>query len=218
MLDVLRSILRVTKSIVAVTRHFAFSKRHYFQWWPRVPVSALRRRQKKPLVHPSPPAHCIVSDLPPEILREIFLHCILLPGKWGSFSSRDTPLVLIKVCREWREVAVSTPELWSVLPFLRMYPRLGGDHLQLLFESYLKYSARAALSVRLDLPQHPNDDPSLLLITPYLSRSQHLSIVYFDDFSDLQPFIARTHLPILKTLELELTCRTAYQQRSYLNY
>ncbi|KAF8870083.1 hypothetical protein BD779DRAFT_1479203 [Infundibulicybe gibba] len=43
------------------------------------------------------PKRAPVSDLPPEILREIFLHCILLPGEWGSFSSRDTPLVLTKV-------------------------------------------------------------------------------------------------------------------------
>ncbi|KAF8868921.1 hypothetical protein BD779DRAFT_816572 [Infundibulicybe gibba] len=157
-------------------------------------VSALRRCQRRPLR----PAHCAASDLPPEILGEIFLHCIS-PDEWGSFSSRDAPLLLTKICREWREAALSRPELWSVLPFLRMHPRRG--HLR-LFKLYLEYSARAALSIGFELPRHPDDAPSLSLITPYLSQSQHLNIIYFDDVPDLEPFITHTHFPLLKSLEL----------------
>ncbi|KAF8871500.1 hypothetical protein BD779DRAFT_460068 [Infundibulicybe gibba] len=126
-----------------------------------IPVSALRRRQQKPL-HPSPLVSCAILDLPPEILREIFLHCIP-PGEWGSFSAYDAPWLLLKVCRSWRGVAFSTPKLWSVLPFLRMYPpqpggrpQLGDGHRQLL-KLYLKYSAGATLSIRLELLQRYNN-------------------------------------------------------------
>ncbi|KAF8871506.1 hypothetical protein BD779DRAFT_460254 [Infundibulicybe gibba] len=150
--------------------------------------------------NPSPPARRAVSDFPPEILEKIFLHC-LLPG-WGSYSPRDAPLLLIRVCRSWREVAVSTPLLWSRLPPLQeKYSQYG--NLQ-LFKLYLKYSASAALSIRLEFLQRFDSAPSLLLITPHLSQFQHLSIVHDVDIYGLsEEPTPITHFPRLKTLELE---------------
>ncbi|KAF8868914.1 hypothetical protein BD779DRAFT_816439 [Infundibulicybe gibba] len=75
-----------------------------------------------------------------------------------------------------------------------------GGHPQLL-KLYLKYSARTALSIGFELPQHP-DAPSLPLITPYLPRSQCLKVAYFNDVPDLEPFIAHMHFPLLRSLEL----------------
>ncbi|KAF8872269.1 hypothetical protein BD779DRAFT_1573417 [Infundibulicybe gibba] len=74
-----------------------------------IPVNALRRRQQRS-PHPSPLVRCVAPDLPTEILREIFLYCIP-PGEWGSLSAYDSPWLLLKVCRSWRGVAMSTPEL-----------------------------------------------------------------------------------------------------------
>ncbi|KAJ7036614.1 hypothetical protein C8F04DRAFT_1095119 [Mycena alexandri] len=51
-----------------------------------------------------------ILALPPEILAEIFVHC--LPG---SPDPQDAPYLLCHVCRQFREVAVSTPRLWSSL-------------------------------------------------------------------------------------------------------
>ncbi|PPR00564.1 hypothetical protein CVT24_005468 [Panaeolus cyanescens] len=62
--------------------------------------------------------------LPPEILQEIFLINAprYIPSK---FSSSDIwqedftlPWALTGVCRKWRNVALSTPELWNTLPHL----------------------------------------------------------------------------------------------------
>ncbi|KAJ7200080.1 hypothetical protein B0H12DRAFT_1244514 [Mycena haematopus] len=52
--------------------------------------------------------------LPPEILAEIFLFC--LPSCAGLPNipyPNDAPLVLCGVCRLWRHVALTTPQLWS---------------------------------------------------------------------------------------------------------
>ncbi|KAF8872284.1 hypothetical protein BD779DRAFT_1710347 [Infundibulicybe gibba] len=95
-----------------------------------------------------------------EILAEIFLHC-LPPDKWGSLSAGDAPWLLVKVCRKWREVALSTPELWSRFPFLYTHPRRG----QQLFKFYFEYSAMSPLSIGFELPQHRDNALSLPLIT-----------------------------------------------------
>jgi hypothetical protein len=48
----------------------------------------------------------------PEILSEIFLWCL---GHDLLKSAKSVPVVLGKVCRYWRSVAISTPNLWSSL-------------------------------------------------------------------------------------------------------
>ncbi|KIJ15931.1 hypothetical protein PAXINDRAFT_133313 [Paxillus involutus ATCC 200175] len=50
--------------------------------------------------------------IPPEVLGEIFYHCL---PKTPYITPRDVecPMVLTHVCRHWRDVAMSTPRLWS---------------------------------------------------------------------------------------------------------
>ncbi|KAJ7597760.1 hypothetical protein C8J56DRAFT_920886 [Mycena floridula] len=53
-----------------------------------------------------------IRRLPPEMLQEIFMHC--LPGSsTTSVTSREAPLLLGRVCKTWREISISTPTLWS---------------------------------------------------------------------------------------------------------
>jgi hypothetical protein len=50
----------------------------------------------------------------PEILQEIFIHC--LPVTFNTvMNSSEPPLVLGRVCRQWRYVAYATPTLWSAI-------------------------------------------------------------------------------------------------------
>ncbi|KAG9311575.1 hypothetical protein JVU11DRAFT_7783 [Chiua virens] len=50
--------------------------------------------------------------IPPEVLGEVFYHCL---PKTPYITPRDVecPMVLTRVCRHWRAVALSTPHLWS---------------------------------------------------------------------------------------------------------
>ncbi|KAJ7940156.1 hypothetical protein B0H13DRAFT_1454893, partial [Mycena leptocephala] len=67
--------------------------------------------------------------LPPEILAEIFIHC--LPTQ--EFVTPDlttAPLILCGICRRWREVALSTPKLWNSL-FLQLNTYKTADFCQM---------------------------------------------------------------------------------------
>ncbi|KAJ7476229.1 hypothetical protein FB451DRAFT_269696 [Mycena latifolia] len=52
-----------------------------------------------------------VLTLPVEITSQIFVEC--LPPTPPSASTFDAPLVLGRVCSRWREIALSTPQLWA---------------------------------------------------------------------------------------------------------
>ncbi|PFH46951.1 hypothetical protein AMATHDRAFT_129995, partial [Amanita thiersii Skay4041] len=51
--------------------------------------------------------------LSPEILAEIFVHC--LDQKNISNDIRRCPLLLCRVCSSWQHLALHTPKLWSTL-------------------------------------------------------------------------------------------------------
>ncbi|KAG2046903.1 hypothetical protein BDR06DRAFT_1014344 [Suillus hirtellus] len=50
--------------------------------------------------------------LPAEVLCHIFHHC-LPEDKYLSSTSNLTPMLLTRICRPWREVAVDMPSLWQ---------------------------------------------------------------------------------------------------------
>ncbi|KAJ6453446.1 hypothetical protein C8R47DRAFT_1168319 [Mycena vitilis] len=51
-----------------------------------------------------------VLTLPPEVTTRFFVAC--LPDGCVRPSSKSVPLSLAQVCHHWREIAISTPELW----------------------------------------------------------------------------------------------------------
>ncbi|KAG1875775.1 hypothetical protein F4604DRAFT_1903713 [Suillus subluteus] len=56
--------------------------------------------------------------LPTEILSQIFYHClpqIPEPHQFQAPSKLTAPMLLTRICRRWREVAVGMPNLWCVL-------------------------------------------------------------------------------------------------------
>lgn len=60
-----------------------------------------------------------IQNVPVEILGEIFRHCVEgsaangWPFGYISPDRRRAPLLLCQVCAHWRQVAISTPVLWS---------------------------------------------------------------------------------------------------------
>ncbi|KAJ7186714.1 hypothetical protein C8R46DRAFT_837918, partial [Mycena filopes] len=56
---------------------------------------------------------------PSEITSAIFMHCVL--GEIGDWSGQNlpglfenaAPLLLLRICRQWKDVALSSPELWT---------------------------------------------------------------------------------------------------------
>ena len=59
--------------------------------------------------------------LPPDVLHEIFFHC--LPTHHNPVMKRsESPLLLTRICSSWRAIALSSPRIWS-----RVYIPLPGD-------------------------------------------------------------------------------------------
>ncbi|KAJ7129181.1 hypothetical protein C8R44DRAFT_776102 [Mycena epipterygia] len=63
---------------------------------------------------------CSISAFPVELISEIFLHC--MPDEQDGlkahiFSTSYTPIsmLLSNICSLWRDIALSTPALWSTL-------------------------------------------------------------------------------------------------------
>ncbi|KAJ7143067.1 hypothetical protein C8R43DRAFT_1199574 [Mycena crocata] len=52
--------------------------------------------------------------LPPEILSEIFIHC-LSDDAFIRPDPTTAPLILCRICRQFKEIALTTPTLWSSL-------------------------------------------------------------------------------------------------------
>ncbi|KAJ6610358.1 hypothetical protein B0H10DRAFT_1811711, partial [Mycena sp. CBHHK59/15] len=48
--------------------------------------------------------------LPNEITSEIFMHC--LPAELEQPRQSQAPILFLRICRAWREIARSTPGLW----------------------------------------------------------------------------------------------------------
>ncbi|KAF8205563.1 hypothetical protein K438DRAFT_1818040 [Mycena galopus ATCC 62051] len=59
-----------------------------------------------------------VLALPPEILADIFFFCLPFHDDVSIFPHpKDAPLVLCAVCQRWRNIALTTPQLWSSISF-----------------------------------------------------------------------------------------------------
>jgi len=56
-----------------------------------------------------------IYKLAPEILAQIFVET--LPNRPLGIDTRLPPLLLLQVCRLWRDVALATPPLWTTLDF-----------------------------------------------------------------------------------------------------
>ncbi|KAJ6466264.1 hypothetical protein C8R45DRAFT_484206 [Mycena sanguinolenta] len=85
-----------------------------------------------------------ILNLPPEITCEIFLRC--LPPPHSPPNPRDAPLLLGQVCRRWRSISISFPELWSSVCLSAVFSPRGDAPLEML-ETWLVRSGDNPLSV-----------------------------------------------------------------------
>lgn len=126
-----------------------------------------------------------IRRIPVEILSEIFVRCLSKDGLTRP-SSGEAPLLLMMICRRWRDVAISTPKLWSSLSILlteRCHPHLS------LIQTFLSRSAPLPFSFLIEenaeyLPSQPITHPwtprVFELLLQHFSRWKDISIHYKD--------------------------------------
>ncbi|KAG2132906.1 uncharacterized protein EDB93DRAFT_1331548 [Suillus bovinus] len=139
--------------------------------------------------------------VPAEVLSQIFHHC--LPKTTSSSpSSLKAPILLTRICRRWREVAVNTPDLWC-----RLYLEANNTDMRraaFCYDLWLKRSRGCPTSLRLG---HNHSTDVHRLLHPYMTRITSLR-TYVDCFRGKRPHLRATDLPALQELVIaEMTNR-----------
>ncbi|KAJ7905067.1 hypothetical protein B0H13DRAFT_1620261 [Mycena leptocephala] len=71
-----------------------------------------------------------VLTLPPEVVSEIFIHCLCDTRARPNIA--EAPLLLCNICRTWRDVAIVTPALWSSLQLAFKFSLFGSNFIDLV--------------------------------------------------------------------------------------
>ncbi|KAG1878083.1 hypothetical protein DFJ58DRAFT_740648 [Suillus subalutaceus] len=135
--------------------------------------------------------------LPAEVLSQIFAHCLPI-GHRLSPASEAVPMLLTRICRRWREVAVDMPSLWHRLSVGKDWQRRA-----FCYEAWLKRSRGRPLS--LELPCHKNNWTELQsLLQPYINQVSSLSLNF--DRNAFQPEVMISDFLALEELTISLDC------------
>ncbi|KAJ7878196.1 hypothetical protein B0H13DRAFT_1722370 [Mycena leptocephala] len=89
-----------------------------------------------------------VLTMPNEILSEIFLNFLPYPAR-PLLVGPLSPSFLCRICRRWRDIALSTPVLWSTMQLELDEPTLYPQQLRIL-EAWLQRSGSCPLSISLE--------------------------------------------------------------------
>jgi hypothetical protein len=130
-----------------------------------------------------------VRRLPREILQEIFLHC-LPSDHLPILCRREAPLVLTRICRHWRDLAQSTPSIWSALRIV--VPSGHKDHRDFQLkriERWLGYTKSVPLTLEIwsldppDLSLSPEfDEAFCAVIHPHAHHIHSITLDVSDQF------------------------------------
>ncbi|KAK7058423.1 hypothetical protein VNI00_002057 [Paramarasmius palmivorus] len=89
-------------------------------------------------------------NLSPELLEIIFLECFRADTHGHAFSKNAAPWIVTQVCRRWRQVALATPCLWSIIRIDTRHLLAPKEPLKML-QAYLDRSQPMHISCLLDL-------------------------------------------------------------------
>ncbi|TFK23148.1 hypothetical protein FA15DRAFT_475600 [Coprinopsis marcescibilis] len=136
--------------------------------------------------------------IPPEIWSITFGFCLPEDEPYVRPSVHNGPLLLCRVCRYWRDIAVSTPYLWNSISITKNWRRRKG---QSLLELWLKRSANLPLSVEISISLYMEpiyDYATLDLIFSYSERWSRLRLNLTDH---LLRSVLSMCMPMLEVLE-----------------
>ncbi|KAJ7092427.1 hypothetical protein B0H15DRAFT_173888 [Mycena belliarum] len=137
-----------------------------------------------------------ILRIPPEITAEIFVHC--LPDKPSPPAIDIAPLLLGRICKDWRSISWGLPELWSSLEISGKYvpPEL--------VEAWLFRAGATPLSIALELSRPKYEWDSTLYIAVLQRHAPRWRDMTFELPCQLiKPFFeAELHLPMLERLTI----------------
>ncbi|KAJ7143645.1 hypothetical protein C8R46DRAFT_1360456 [Mycena filopes] len=141
-------------------------------------------------------AHPVLT-LPNEILSEIFIQFLPVYPETPPIIGRSSPNVLGQICRKWRAIALSTPQLWRAISFSLANGKRLAQKIHLL-ETWLQRSGSCLLSLNMDLGTNTNAmQPFLVALAVQRVRWQHLRL---HSGSAALPLLTDAALPFLRTV------------------
>ncbi|KAJ7186501.1 hypothetical protein C8R46DRAFT_1184491 [Mycena filopes] len=147
-----------------------------------------------------------VLTLPNEIVSECFVHVLppypLRPPTSGPLS----PTSLAQICRKWRDIALSTPELWSSMSVTLESKKV--DNQKTFLETWLSRSRAHPISVSLTLIEEQRE-LGLAAMNSFLdtvcrghsTHLQHLELCLRLGASNIA-LIQDTPMPLLSSLKI----------------
>ncbi|KAJ7629740.1 hypothetical protein DFH06DRAFT_1225291 [Mycena polygramma] len=136
-----------------------------------------------------------VLALPNELISEIFLHFLPPYPDFPPLKGLLSPTLLTHICRQWRDIALSTPQLWSAISSFDN--NWEGRELRIV-KLWLERSHYCPLSIRLGTEKAGADDKLVEAVIPHRARWQYLKIDL--EGQDLRIFDGP--MPLLQHLEL----------------
>ncbi|KAJ7633177.1 hypothetical protein FB45DRAFT_914541 [Roridomyces roridus] len=142
-----------------------------------------------------------ILTLPAEITSEIFLQFLPSYPHRPSFGESQSPSFLLQICRRWRDVALTTPALWSAVE-LMLEPH---DHVRQrhLLDMWLQRSANCPLSIRLEYDMENGERIAIIrecvrALLCHASRWQDMEFVLpLESFRDIAG-----SMPLLRSLTI----------------
>ncbi|KAJ7701632.1 hypothetical protein B0H16DRAFT_1902625 [Mycena metata] len=146
---------------------------------------------------------CPVFTLPNEIVSEIFVHFLPVYPEPPPMIGRSSPNILGRICREWRDIALSTPALWRGITLSLGNGKRFDQKLRLL-ETWLQRSGSCLLSIHMNLDVYPDPTRTKMLDSFTDTIAAHRARwEYFRFYSSTHPFPSVTApLPFLRALAM----------------
>ncbi|KAF5356625.1 hypothetical protein D9758_008250 [Tetrapyrgos nigripes] len=145
-----------------------------------------------------------IRRLPPELLSYVFEFACADPALIGSYL-RSFPVQISQVCTSWRNLARSTPKLWSLLeicPF--RFRSFSIEQMSLFLTMHLELSKSFPLYLTVDLRDISKQvgSPIIHLLTLHSVRWRIVSLVDIGLFEE-ELSVIKGKLPLLHTLILK---------------
>lgn len=163
--------------------------------------------------------HALLSPargIPPELIKAIFILC--LPEERNSaMSSLEAPVLLGRICSTWRQISLTTPQLWSSFHIVAPHRYLPDSEERLLqrlgcVQMWLSRSGVCPLSISLFVPglRLEDHDAMSILVESLVSFSRRWRHIDFHSPPATLRAVAALRLddvPLLETLKLHFDTR-----------
>ncbi|KAJ7141522.1 hypothetical protein C8R46DRAFT_921248 [Mycena filopes] len=141
-----------------------------------------------------------VLTLPNEVVAEIFLQTLDGPSFLGG---RASPIYLGHICQRWRDIALSTPSLWSGMSIIMHHFRPSQTSYLELLELWLARSRDCPLTISFTNKLQTGVGTPSLAIKAILAHQTRWDTVALDMAWDALPNI-QGDLPLLRSLDIRL--------------